>query len=141
MAQWLRLRVAMWPEDTVEEHRQQMADVLGSDRQAAIVIERPGGGLGGFVEVTIHPRALGCATHDVAYVEGWYVDENLRRQGWGRRLMLAAEEWGRAAGAAEIASDTQVDNTISLRAHLSLGYRECGRLIHFSKRLEPRGRV
>lgn len=138
-AEWLRLRLAMWPEDSVEAHRVQMADVLSSRQQAAIVIARPGGGLGGFVETSVHPRALGCATHHIAYVEGWYIDGDLRGQGWGRRLMLAAEDWGREIGATEIASDTQIDNEVSLRAHLRLGYAECGRLIHFVKRLGPPG--
>lgn len=135
-SEWLRLRLALWPEDSVADHHAQMADVRGCGQQVAIVIERPDGRLGGFVEVSMHPRAIGCATHNVAYVEGWYVDPDLRRQGIGRRLMLAAEDWGRKMGAVEIATDTQIDNAISLAGHLSLGYAEAGRLIHFAKRLE-----
>lgn len=134
-AEWLRLRLALWPEDSVADHQAQMADIRAADRQVAFVLVRPDGCLGGFVEASVHPRAIGCASHHVAYVEGWYVDPDLRRQGWGRRLMLAAEDWARSIGATEIASDTQLDNAASLAGHLQLGYAEVGRLIHFAKRL------
>ncbi len=134
-AEWLRLRLALWPEDSVADHRAQMADVSAGPTQIALVLCRADGKLGGFIEATIHPRAIGCATHHVAYIEGWYVDADLRRQGWGARLMRAAESWGRSQGATEVASDTQLENDVSRRAHLALGYHEAGRLIHFAKRL------
>ncbi len=133
--EWLRLRLAIWPEDSAAAHLEQMDDVDGDETQIALVIERPDGRLGGFVEASTHPRALGCETHDVAYVEGWYVDDDLRRQGLGSRLMRETEEWARRRGAREIASDTQIENDISLQGHLRLGYKDVGRLIHFAKKL------
>lgn len=134
-AEWLRLRLALWPDDPAADHLAQMAEVRASPQQAVFVVQRPDGRLGGFIEVSLHPRAIGCTTHTVAYVEGWYVDPDLRRAGHGCRLMRAAEDWGRTQGAAEIASDTLLDNDLSRAAHLRLGFTEAGRLIHFAKRL------
>ena len=69
----------------------------------------------------------------VGYIEGWFVDEDLRQLGVGRALVEAAEDWARALGLREMASDTFISNDVSLKAHLALGYEEKERLIHFAK--------
>ncbi len=133
--EWLRLRVALWPEGTPQEHAADMAWFAASDRGAAFAIARPDGRLGGFVEVYIRPFADGCRSRPVGYLEGWYVDPDLRRQGHGRELIRAAEAWAKARGCLEMGSDTTIENEVSLRAHLALGYKETTRLIHFCKSL------
>jgi aminoglycoside 6'-N-acetyltransferase I len=102
-----------------------------------MVAVRPEGGLGGFVEASIHPHAIGCETNPVGYVEGWYVDPDLRGTGVGRELLVAAELWARDRGCREMASDTLFDNDLGLAAHRACGYTVTGRLIHFKKPLEP----
>jgi aminoglycoside 6'-N-acetyltransferase I len=69
----------------------------------------------------------------VGYIEGWYVAPDLRGMGIGRRLVQAAEDWARSNGCREMASDCTLDNDLSLRAHLALGYEETERLVHFRK--------
>jgi aminoglycoside 6'-N-acetyltransferase I len=71
----------------------------------------------------------------VGYIEGWYVDDDLRREGVGGLLVRAMEAWSREQGLTEIASDTWLDNQISIAAHLRLGYVEMERLVHFAKKL------
>ena len=62
------------------------------------VLERPDGRLGGFLEAGTRKYAEGCVTAPVGYIEGWFVDENLRRQGHGHELVNAAEDWARSQG-------------------------------------------
>jgi len=109
-------------------------DPFGSD-VVWFVIDRGDGRLGGYVEVGTRPYAEGCDTSPVAYVEAWYVDEDLRRKGWGGRLFAAVEEWARAHGHAELASGSLLDNHTSIAAHKSLGFEEIERQVHFAKRL------
>ena len=91
--------------------------------------------LGGFIEMGQRNYAEDCETSPVAYIEGWYVDADLRGQGWGKALVMAGEAWARNQALTEIASDTWLDNETSIQAHLALGYRESERLVHFAKKL------
>lgn len=133
---WRRMRARLWPECAGEQSDREMAAILGdAGRQAVFVAEGEDGGLCGFVEASIHPHAIGCETNPVGYVEGWWVDAAVRRQGVGRALLAACEAWARGKGAREMASDCLVENETSYLAHRASGYRETGRLVHFAKRI------
>jgi aminoglycoside 6'-N-acetyltransferase I len=135
-AEWLRMRLALWPESSKEELQAEMADILADPLQPVFVAEHAHGGLGGFVEVALHHEYThGCKTSPVGYIEGWYVNPELRQQGLGGQLFQAAENWARAQGCREMASDCELENEISWKAHQALGYQEVLRLIHFRKEL------
>lgn len=143
-AEWVRMRSLLWPDAAGEEHAQEVAAFFGSPSLswaepflavAVFVAVRPAGGLCGFLEASIRPYAEDCVTWPVGYVEGWFVDPDLRRQGIGRRLTAAAEQWAAAQGYKEMASDTHLGNTVSHQAHRALGFEESERLVHFRKRL------
>jgi len=61
--------------------------------------------------------------------------EGHRKRGIGKRLLAAAEDWARGQGCVEMASDAHIDNTLSLRAHESLGFEVVERAILFRKAL------
>jgi len=107
--------------------------------ETVFVWDRGDGVVGGFVSVSIRPWAEGCASEPVAYIEGWFVDEDLRRRGAGAELLEAAENWARERGFTEIGSDAEFDNDISVIAHLQLGYRRTTRLQFFKKDLTREG--
>ena len=136
-AEWLRMRATLWPECPPDMQSAEMDDYAVGEDLAVFVAVRPDGGLGGFLEASLRPSADGCDTRPVGYVEGWYVDPDLRRQGIGSLLVAAAEEWAREKGCQEMASDCLLENDVGLVAHLSLGYEEVERLIHFRKSLRP----
>ena len=133
--EWLRMRMALWPDHTDEEHLAEMKQVTADEVMATFVADRGDGKLGGFLEVALRKYADGCETSPVGYIEGWYVDEDLRQRGVGGLLVKAAEQWAIEHGCTEMASDCLIDNEVSYRAHLALGYAEVERLIHFQKGL------
>ena len=59
-----------------------------------------------------------------------------RRQGIGRALIDAAEEWAIHQGCTEIGSDAEIDNDVSHAAHLRSGFQETGRVRTFRKKLD-----
>ncbi|MEZ4658437.1 MAG: GNAT family N-acetyltransferase [Caldilineaceae bacterium] len=135
-AEWLRLREALWPSQSDQQNADEMAEILANFAQMpTIVAQRPEGGLCGFVEAAIHSEARGCVTNKIGYLEAWYVDPDWRQKGVGRALVEAAEEWARAQGCTEMASDTMEDYPLSPAAHAQLGYQEVGRDIYFRKEL------
>lgn len=134
-AEWLRMRTALWPH-AVDDHAREMDEILASQgRSVVFVAAREGGGLAGFAEAGERSWAEGCDSSPVAYLEGWWVDEDVRRSGVGAQLVAAVEDWGRGRGFVEIASDAALDNEISQRAHLALGYDEAERVVCFRKSL------
>ena len=137
--EWLRMRSALWPDCSLEDHHSEMHDQLAEPaRYAVFVAERGTGQLGGFLEASLRAFAEGCRTSPVGYIEGWYVDADLRQQGLGGELVKAAEQWAIARGCTEMASDCELDNDVSFRAHLALGYEETDRVIQFRKALVVR---
>ena len=101
---------------------------------AVFVVERPDGKLAGFLELSVRNYAEECAG-STPYVESWYVDADVREQGLGRGLMQAAEDWARANGYPEMASDALLENELSHRAHKAVGFTEVERIVVFRKPL------
>jgi len=132
--EWLRMRMALWPDSTPEEESSEIAHFLALPPRpllpllhAAFVCPRPDAGLCGLVEVSIHDTAPGCTTDRIGYLEAWYVDPDWRGQGVGRELAQAAETWAREQGCQEMASDTNPSYPVSPVAHAALGYQEVER--------------
>lgn len=136
IAEWLRLRKALWPNCSDEMHSIEMKEQSDSADATVFVIDRGNGKLGGFVEVSIRNRVEGSTSGRVGYLEGWYVDPDLRGQGFGRELVAAAERWAATKGMTEMASDAELNNAESVKAHKSLGFKETFRLVHFLKPLQ-----
>jgi aminoglycoside 6'-N-acetyltransferase I len=89
----------------------------------------------GFLELSVRDFSDGCDSMPVPHVEGWYVEDPARLHGLGHALMRAAEEWARAHGFAELASDSELDNDVAQRAHARCGFEEVDRLVKFRKKL------
>jgi aminoglycoside 6'-N-acetyltransferase I len=134
--EWLRMRCLLWPHDSSETHQTEMMEWLARPDATVLVAERPdGGGLAGFAEVGARPFADGCDTSPVAYLEGWFVDADMRRQGVGAALIRTAEAWAREQGHREFASDALLHNFGSQRAHESLGFIEVDRAVRYRKKI------
>ena len=130
---WLRLSLALFPEYSAEELDAGMREHRARSDAEIFLAERENGSVAGFVEVGSRPYADGCNTSPVGYIEAWYVDPDVRRMGYGRALLAAAEEWARSRGYREMASDSRLDNEISHAAHRRAGYDEVDRIVQFRK--------
>ena len=132
---WVRLSLALFPEYTADVLEPAMREHRARPDAEVFVAEREDGSVAGFVDVGARRYADGCDTSPVGYIEAWYVDPDVRRKGYGRALLEAAEEWARGRGYREMASDAQLNNEISYEAHRRAGYAEVDRVVQFRKGL------
>lgn len=141
--EWLRMRQSLWPTHAVEELAASSSEIenffverkISGLPSEVFIARRENGALGGFVEVSLRPAARGCVSSPVGYVEGWYVDADLRRRGVGKSLIAAAESWAREQNCFEMASDCVSENHVSHHGHLALGFQSAQRHLHFQKLL------
>lgn len=129
------MRQGLWPEAPLEYLDFDLDDNLADPNYAVFVACDTDGKRVGYIEAGLRDYGEGCETSPVGYIESWYVDEHLRGQKLGRELVHVAEQWAREKGCVEMASDTWLENEVSIAAHLKLGYQEAERLVHFVKRL------
>lgn len=135
--EWARMRNSLW-DDSLEEHlkyidkyfTQQEVDIV-----EVFVLERSNGKLGGFIELNIRNYAEGTVSTQVPYVEGWYIDSDIRGRGYGKQLIENAQSWAIANRFEELASDAEIENEISIAAHKALGFEEVDRIVCFLKKL------
>lgn len=134
--EWRRMDQALFPENEfADDLEADMRAFLARDDATVFMAERPDGSVCGYVEVGSRAYADGCRSSPVGYIEAWYVDPDVRRSGYGRALLAAAETWARARGYTEMASDARLDNRISINAHENSGYAEIDRIVQFRKSL------
>ena len=93
------------------------------------------GQVSGFAELSIRSYAEGCATGNVGFLEGLYVEPDSRRKGVARALVEAGEIWARSRNCTEFASDAELDNDLSAEFHGRLGFEEVCTIRCFRKPL------
>ena len=134
-AEWLRLRAALWPGEAGLSDEVAGYFEHGGAGGLTLVADSGDGRLGGLLELGVRNYAEGCVTSPVAYVEGLFVDPDLRRRGVATALLAAAEAWAKAAGHRELASDAVPGNAASLAWHGRVGFAEVERIVCFRKAL------
>jgi len=135
---WLRMRHDLWPLPPGENEGNHAEDIdayFAGFRSGLILVADMEPGIVGFLELGSRDYAEGCGSSPVAYVEGWWVDEEHRASGVGRALIEAACDWARDEDFSEIASDAEWDNEGSQAAHLAVGFEEADRVVCFRKTL------
>ncbi|MES9992821.1 MAG: aminoglycoside 6'-N-acetyltransferase [Candidatus Thiodiazotropha sp.] len=136
LERWSEMRTSLWPK-TDDAHLAEIKaffDGISIDVEqvyVAIIDETAVG----FIELNIREFAEGSRRPKVPYVEAWYVDSEYRGRGYGKQLMLRAEKWAIDQGFNELASDTEIDNHISIAMHTHLGFKETERVVCFLKQL------
>ncbi|NND66135.1 MAG: GNAT family N-acetyltransferase [Halioglobus sp.] len=131
------LRSALWPDDQ-SSHRSELSKHFTGEHShidQVLLYENDEGEPLGFVELRVRNYAEGSEEHAVPFLEGWYVSPDHRRQGVGRALIKASEEWARARGFDELASNSLLENTASLAAHEAVGFEEMERTVNYLKDL------
>lgn len=129
------LACQLWPDHTVEEMCAEFAEIL-AESDAAFFLAYAEETAIGFAQCQLrYDYVEGTDSSPVGYLEGIYVADGYRQQGFARELLAACESWAKSKGCTEFASDCELDNVQSLQFHLNVGFEETNRIICFTKKL------
>ena len=129
------LACQLWPDHTIDEMRAEYADMIAKP-DAAFFLAYVQETAVGFAQCQLRCDYVeGTDSSPVGYLEGIYVAEAYRKQGFAKALLAACESWAKTKGCSEFASDCELTNTQSLQFHLRVGFEEANRIICFTKKL------
>ena len=129
------MAMQMWDSHTAEELSAEFAETL-KDSDAAFFIGYAETVPVGFAQCGLRRDYVeGTESSPVGYLEGIFVEEHYRKQGYAKKLLAACESWAKEQGCTEFASDCELDNIGSLQFHMAMGFTEANRIICFKKKL------
>lgn len=130
-----KLAAQLWPHHTPQEMEREFAHIP-EDPNAALFLAFRGSDAIGFAQCGLRRDYVeGTSSSPVGYLEGIYTADTFRGKGVARALLGACENWAKEHGCTEFASDCELENSQSLRFHLSVGFAEANRIICFAKKL------
>ena len=129
------LACGLWPHHTPDAMRAEMAETLEMP-DAAFFLAFAEKTAVGFAQCQLRCDYVeGTDSSPVGYLEGIYVADAYRKQGFAKALLTACESWAKTKDCSEFASDCELTNTQSLQFHLRMGFEEANRIICFTKKL------
>lgn len=131
---WVLLRIMLWPNTTQKQHLLEIKDILRTKKNIVLIIFINKKAVG-FVECEFRSYADGCLSGDIPYLEGWYILNKYRKIGLGKKILIELIKILKKRGYKEMASDCEINNKLSYKAHRALGFIEIKRLVHFKKKI------
>lgn len=127
------LAIQMWEDNAIEDLTEEFEEIMSSEESAVFLLELDGQAAG-FAQCQLrHDYVEGTDSNPVGYLEGIFVKEAYRKQGYAKELLRKCESWAKEMGCIEFASDCELDNEVSLAFHLKMGFLEANRIICFTK--------
>lgn len=122
--EWVDLRKYLWPGSEFDEELKTYFDEESKWNYVndPVWIAYVGKKSVGFIEISIHQTEPWHQTK-MSYIEGVYVIPELHKKGIASKMVYIATKWSRKRKLNFIGSDTQVDNDVSIKMHLALGFR------------------
>ena len=133
---WAEMRARLWPDADPRELESELAGLFALDPPYIVYVAEADGAMIGFIELWVRSYAEGGPPEPSAYVEGLWVDPDLRRSGVATALLRQAEEWARGKGFKWLGSDAEARNTASHGWHKAAGFRAIEQLVVFGKPLD-----
>lgn len=129
------MAVNMWDSHTVDELEAKFIETLNSEK-AALFIKYVNNIPVGFGQCGLRTDYVeGTEGSPVGYLEGIFVKEEYRKNGYAKELLCACEMWAKDKGYQEFASDCELNNIGSFKFHMAMGFEEANRIICFKKNL------
>lgn len=129
------LAILMWNTHSIQDLMSEFSDIMENENAQIYLLYNQDEAIG-FAQCQLrYDYVEGTESSPVGYLEGIFVKEEYRHSGYAKELLVECENWALSKGCKEFASDCELDNTNSLKFHLSMGFTEANRVICFTKKL------
>ena len=129
------LAIQLWNNHTVLELEEMFENLIQGDK-AICFIKYVDNIAVGFAQCQIRTDYVeGTETSPVGYLEGIFVVETYRHNGYAKELLQECEKWAKEKKCSEFASDCALDNIDSFKFHMAMGFEEANRIICFKKNI------
>ena len=128
-----RLAIQMWEDHTLAELEDEFKEITEKE-DAACFIKYVDDVPIAFAQSGLrYDYVEGTDSSPVGYLEGIFVAEKYRKNGYAAELLIECEKWAKEKNCTEFASDCELVNEDSLKFHVALGFEEANRIICFRK--------
>ena len=128
-----RLAIQMWEDHTLAELEDEFKEITEKE-DAACFIKYVDDVPIAFAQSGLrYDYVEGTDSSPVGYLEGIFVAEKYRKNGYAAELLIECEKWAKEKNCTEFASDCELVNEDSLKFHRALGFEEANRIICFRK--------
>jgi aminoglycoside 6'-N-acetyltransferase I len=128
-----RLAIQMWEDHTLAELEDEFKEITEKE-DAACFIKYVDDVPIAFAQSGLrYDYVEGTDSSPVGYLEGIFVAEKYRKNGYAAELLIECEKWAKEKNCTEFASDCELVNEDSLKFHMALGFEEANRIICFRK--------
>lgn len=129
------LAVRMWKDNTVMDLEKEFEELITDDK-AVCFLKYVDDKAIGFAQCQLRTDYVeGTETSPVGYLEGIFIAEGYRHNGYAKELLRECEKWAKEKNCSEFASDCELGNNGSLNFHIAMGFEEINRIICFRKDL------
>ncbi len=126
------LAAELW-DDNKLELLEQFKDIL-NNKNVLFLLKYVGDIPVGFAQCQLRNDYVeGTDSSPVGYLEGIFIKEEYRKNGYAKELLEACQQWSKKQGCREFASDCELNNSDSLSFHMKVGFTEANRIICFTK--------
>ena len=128
-----RLAIQMWEDHTLAELEDEFKEITEKE-DAACFIKYVDDVPIAFAQSGLrYDYVEGTDSSPVGYLEGIFVAEKYRKNGYAAELLIECEKWAKEKNCTEFASDCELVNEDSLKFQMALGFEEANRIICFRK--------
>lgn len=129
LKQLASLAVLLWPNHSARDLEYEFSEILAKG-ESRFFLKYEWNLPVGFAQCQLrHDYVEGTGTSPVGYLEGIFVKEDCRNQGYAKELLAACEAWAKQNGCREFASDCELENTSSFHFHKAMHFAEANRII------------
>ncbi|MFW6029205.1 MAG: aminoglycoside 6'-N-acetyltransferase [Halanaerobiales bacterium] len=132
----VKMAMNLWPGDREGEMKELFTKSQSSEKEKNYLYKIEDEYVG-FIYLSLRSDYVeGSDSSPVGYIEGIYVGPEYRHQDIARQLVQKGEDWTKSMGCTQMASDCELENTVSYQFHLKVGFEEANRIISFIKDLD-----